>query len=60
MYVCMYVCIYIYIYTYEPPSKSIGDAWYEDIGDLFLMGGLWLYSVGFWPVVLIGDPLYTK
>ena len=38
----IYISIYLsnYIYIYEPPSKSIVDAWYEDIGyQLSLLGG---------------------
>ena len=35
----------LYIYTlYEPSSKSIVDAWYENIGYRFFWGALSLYS----------------
>ena len=38
----LYICIY-----YEPSSKSIVDAWYENIGYRFFWGALSLYSVLF-------------
>ena len=50
IYVYIYMCIYyIYIklYIHEPPSKSIVDAWYGNIGYRFLGEGLSLYSVLF-------------
>jgi hypothetical protein len=40
------IMIYVKLYIYEPPSKSIVDAWYENIGYRF-WGGLSLYSVLF-------------
>ena len=37
----MYVYVYIYIcHKYEPPSKFIVDAWYENLDYRFLGGGL--------------------
>ena len=45
--VCVYIYIYLYIYIYKPPSKSIVDAWYGNIGYRFLGEGLSLYSVLF-------------
>ena len=45
-----YIYLSIYIYICEPPSKSIADAWYENIGYRFFCGALShlsLYSVLF-------------
>ena len=42
IYIIIYIiaCIMFKIMcTYEPPSKSIVDAWYENIGYRFLVGG---------------------